>query len=99
MVGFPEACAVSFFYHIGFFSGSSRVWERSKAGGEVVNKMVEWHHQLNGHEFEQTLGDGEGLGSLACCSPPGHKELDTTERLKTTGPSKKKILCLPLRSF
>ena len=39
MVGFPEACAVSFFYHIGFFSGSSRVWERSKAGGEVVNKM------------------------------------------------------------
>ena len=31
--------------------------------------MVEWHHQLNGHEFEQTLGDGEGQGSLACCSP------------------------------
>ena len=43
--------------------------------------MVEWHHQLNGHEFEQTLGDGEGQGSLACCSPWGHKELDTTERL------------------
>ena len=31
--------------------------------------MVEWHHQLNGHEFEQTLGDGEGQGSLECCSP------------------------------
>ena len=31
--------------------------------------MVEWHHQLNGHEFAQTLGDGEGQGSLACCSP------------------------------
>ena len=35
----------------------------------------------NGHEFEQTPGDGEGQGSLACCSPWGHKELDTTERL------------------
>ena len=43
--------------------------------------MVEWHHQLNGHEFEQTLGDNEGQGSLACCSPRGCKELDTTERL------------------
>ena len=43
------------------------------------NEMVEWHHQLNGHEFEQTLGDGEGQGSLVCCSPWGHKELDTTK--------------------
>ena len=40
--------------------------------------MVGWHHRLNGHEFEQ---DGEGQGSLACCSPWGHKELDMTERL------------------
>ena len=39
------------------------------------------HHQLNGHEFEQTLGDGEGQGSLACCSPWGHKESNTTEQL------------------
>ena len=38
--------------------------------------MVGWHHRLNGHEFEQTLGDGEGQGSLACCSPRGHKESD-----------------------
>ena len=38
--------------------------------------MVGWYHQLNGHEFEQTLGDGEGQRSLACCSPWGHKELD-----------------------
>ena len=44
--------------------------------------MVEWHHCLNGHEFEQALGDGDGQGSLACCSPWGHKESDTTERLK-----------------
>ena len=37
------------------------------------DKMVVWHHQLNGHEFEQTLEDGEGQGSLACCSPWGQK--------------------------
>ena len=43
--------------------------------------MVGWHHQLNGHEFEQALGDSEGQGSLACCSPWGCKELDMTEQL------------------
>ena len=43
--------------------------------------MIGWHHQLNGHEFEQALGGGEGQGSLACCSPGGRKESDTTERL------------------
>ena len=37
--------------------------------GTTENEMVEWHHQLNGHEFEQALRDGEGQGSLACCSP------------------------------
>ena len=42
------------------------------------------NHRLNGHEFEQTLGDGEGQGSLACCSPRGHKESDTTERLNNS---------------
>ena len=42
------------------------------------NEMVKYHHQLNGHEFEQTPGDSEGQGSLACCGPWGHKELDTT---------------------
>ena len=36
--------------------------------------MVDWHHRLNGHEFEQTLGDGEGQGSLLCFSPCSHKE-------------------------
>ena len=44
------------------------------------DKMVGWHHCLNGHEFQQTLGDGEGQGSLACCSPWGSKESDTTEQ-------------------
>ena len=43
--------------------------------------MVEWHHQLNGHEFEQAVGDSEGQGSLVCCSPWGCEELDTTEQL------------------
>ena len=43
--------------------------------------MVGWHHRLNIHEFEQAPGDGEGQGSLACCSPWGHKEVDTTKRL------------------
>ena len=41
-------------------------------------EMIGWHHQLSGHEFEQTPGDSEGQGSLACCSPGGPKESDTT---------------------
>ena len=45
------------------------------------NEIIGWDHRLNGHEFESTLGVGEGQGSLACCSPWGPKELDTTERL------------------
>ena len=46
--------------------------------------MVGWHHQLNGHEFEQALGDGDGQGSLECCSPWGCKLSDTTERLNNS---------------
>ena len=45
------------------------------------DEMVGWHHWLNGHEYEQTLGDGEGQGSLECCSPWGCKELDTDQHL------------------
>ena len=45
------------------------------------DEMVGWHPQLNGQEFEQTLGDSEEQGSLVCSSPWGLKELDTTERL------------------
>ena len=41
--------------------------------------MVGWHPQLNGHEFEQSVGDGEGQANLVCSSPWGHKELGTTE--------------------
>ena len=47
--------------------------------GATKDEMVGWHHQLNGHEFEQTPGDGEGQGSLACCSPWGRKESNMTE--------------------
>ena len=43
------------------------------------DKMVGWHHQLNGREFEQNLEDSEKQVSLACCSSWGHKELDLTE--------------------
>ena len=44
-------------------------------------KMDGWHHRLNGQQFEQTPEDGEGQENLACCSPWGHKESDTTEQL------------------
>ena len=56
-------------------------WERLKALEECGNRedeMVGWHHWLSGHEFEQTPGDSEGQESLACCSPWGCKESDTT---------------------
>ena len=58
-------------------------WERLKEEekGTTEDEMVGWHHWLNGHEFEQAPGDGEGQESLARCSPWGHKELDTTEWL------------------
>ena len=58
-------------------------WRQEKKG-TTQDKMVRWHHRLNGHEFEQALGNGEGQGSLACSSPWGCKELDTTEWLNWT---------------
>ena len=45
------------------------------------DETVGWHHQLNGHEFQQALGVGDGQGSLACCSPWGCKESDMTVQL------------------
>ena len=53
--------------------------EGGKGRGMTEDKMVGWHYQLNGHEFDQALGDGEGQGSLACCSPCCHKESHMTE--------------------
>ena len=60
------------------------------------DEMVGWHHQLNGHEFEQVLGDGEGQGGLVCCSPWGHKELDTTKLLNNN--LKQRLRSLVLKS-
>ena len=45
------------------------------------DEMVGLHHRLDGHEFKYALGVGDGQGGLVCCSPWGHKELDTTEQL------------------
>ena len=55
--------------------------EDRRTRGLTEDEMVGWHHRLNAHEFEQAPGDGEGQGSLVCCSPWGCKQLDTTERL------------------
>ena len=52
-------------------------WREEKEKTE--DEIVGWYHWLSGHEFEQALGDGEGQGNLACCSPWGPKESDTTE--------------------
>ena len=54
---------------------------RQEEKGVAENEMVGWHHRLNRHEFEQTLGDSKGQGSLVCCSPWDHKESDMTEQL------------------
>ena len=56
-------------------------WERLKAEGDNRDEMAGWHHWFDGHEFEQTLGVGDGQGGLACHSPWGRKESDTTEPL------------------
>ena len=57
---------------------------RQEEKGITEDQMVRWHHGLNGHEFEQALGVGDGQGRLVCCSPWGRKELDTTEQLNWT---------------
>ena len=62
-------------------SDAGKDW-RQEENGTTEGEMVGWHHWLDGHEFEQALGVGDGQGSLACCSPWGHKESDMTERLK-----------------
>ena len=57
---------------------------RQEEKGTTEDEMVGWHHRLNGHEFEQAPGVGDGQESLACSSPWGHKESDMTERLNWT---------------
>ena len=65
---------------IGKDPDAEKYWRQAEKG-TTENEMVKRHHRLNGHEFEQTLGDSEGQGSLVCYSPWGLKELDTTKRL------------------
>ena len=55
--------------------------EGRRRKGKTEDEMVGWHHRLDGHEFEQALGAGDGQGGLACCSPWGRKESNTTEQL------------------
>ena len=64
-----------------WLTGKDWCWEILKAGVEGVteDEMVGWRHWLDGHEYEQDLWDGEGQGSLACCSAWGCKQLNTTE--------------------
>ena len=57
---------------------------RHKEKGMTEDEMVVWHHQLDGYEFEQAPGVGDGQGGLACCSPWGHKQSDTTEQRNWT---------------
>jgi len=59
-------------------AGKDWRWEEK---GMTEDEMAGWRHWLDGHEFVQAPGVGDGQGSLACCNPWGHKELDTTERL------------------
>ena len=68
----------------------------SKEKGVTEDEKVEWHHQLNGHEFGQTPGNGEGQGCLACCSWWGPKEFCMTEGLKNNN---KFIFCICLIIF
>ena len=65
---------------IGKDPDAGKDWRQEKKG-TTEDEMVGWHHWLNGHEFEQALGVGDGEGSLVCCSPWGPKESDTTEQL------------------
>ena len=68
---------------IGKGSDAGKDW-RQEEKGMPEDEMVGWHHWLDGHEFEQALGFGDGHGSLACCSPWGRKEPDMTEWLNWT---------------
>ena len=71
---------------------------RQEEKGMTEDEMAGWHHWLDGHEFEQALGVGSGQGSLACCSPWGHKELDMTERLNWTE-FFEKVWSMPVHTF
>ena len=78
--------------YFGHLSKNWLIWKDPDAGknwrweekGMTEDEVVQWHHWVNGHESEWTLGVGDGQGGLACCSTWGRKESDTTERLNGT---------------
>ena len=70
------------------FKGMYSRKDRRQKKRVTEDEMAGWHHQLNGHEFEQTLGDGEGQGGLVCCSPWHRKELYKTGRLNNSNNNK-----------
>ena len=80
------------------------IWKDPDAGkdwkqeekGMTEGEMVGWHHRLNGHEFEQAQGLGDGQGGLACCRSWGHKESDTTEQLDWTDSKRHEVICISL---
>ena len=79
-------------------AGKDLRWEEK---GMTEDETVGWHHRHNGHEFESTLGVGDGQGSLACCSPWGHKESDMRERLNWSelNPSSNLLKTIPSGSL
>jgi len=86
---------------IGKDPDAGKDWRQEKKG-MTEDKTVGWHHRLDGHEFEQAPGVGEGQGSLVCCSRWGRKELDTTEWLNWTEHihlKRQKVLLVITRSF
>ena len=83
---------------IGKDSDTGKHW-RQEENGKTDDEMVGWHHWLDGHEFEQALGVGDGQISLACCSLWGHKESDRTEQLNWTYHFWKKFAYIWLCSF
>ena len=82
-----EGLKLQYFGHL-IWSANSRTLILGKTDGRRrrgwQRTMVGWHHRLNGHEFEQTPGNSEGQGSLACCGSWGHKESDMTSNWTTT---------------
>ena len=73
-------CHKSSHFHVNFFKVVSlRQEETGTTENDISLDVIGWHHQLDGHKFEQALGVGDGQESQVCCSPWGHKESDTTE--------------------
>ena len=77
-------------------AGKDWMWEDK---GTTDDEMVGWHHLLDGHKFEQALGVDNEQGSLACCSPWGHRESDMTERLNSTELTELETINILLKSY